>query len=389
MAVSAGIDPHQLLADAGVVPDSEGTRAWATSDRLSATRSIVILVVDGLGHANLKAAAGHARTLTGLPTKRIETVLPSTTGAALTTLTTGMLPGEHGLIGYKIRHPELGLLTTLRDWEGIEDPRTWQRGTPLFELAPRIGAKAVAIGRPAHASGGLTEAILSGTEYHSGQTIEERFSIASTLVRDGEPKLVYLYVDELDRAAHNSGWLSDAWLRRLEQLDAGLEHFLRALPGEVGVVVTADHGMVDVPEQMRLLLDGGAVPLEDVELVGGEPRMRSLYLRPGADAEEAAAAIQHSLRKQAWVGTRAEAIAHGWFGPMSDGVAERLGDILIAARGQYAFMLSGDDAAVHEMVGQHGSLSDEERGIPLALAGSLQHSSFAAAVSQLAGLRTP
>ena len=372
MASGAGEDPAGVL-DRRPVPHG-----------LPSVRSVVVLVVDGLGHANLRASAGHARTLASLPSRRIETVIPSTTGAALTTLTTGRLPGEHGLIGYRIRHPELGLVTTLKDWQGIEPGSGWQRAEPLFGRAARIGARAVAIGRPAHASGGLTEAILAGAEYHGGQTIAERFSIASRLLRSGDPLLAYLYVDELDKVAHSDGWQSAKWLQRLEQLDAALDDLLRTLPGDVGVVVTADHGMVDVAPERRLLLDDGSVPLDEVEAIGGEPRMRSLYLRDGADASAVAAAVQGALRKSAWVGTREEAIAANWFGPVAPQVAPRLGEVLVAARGQAAFMLGSDSAAVLGMVGQHGSISDEERGVPLALGGALAGTGFATAVGRIA-----
>ena len=387
MARSAGIDPVSLLQDAKILRGSPEEQAALAEGRLPAVRSIVLIVVDGLGQANLKSAAGHARTLTSLPTRRIETVIPSTTGAALTTLTTGTLPGQHGLIGYKIRHPELGLVTTLKDWAGIEDRRAWQRSEPLFALAPRIGARAIAIGRPAHASGGLTEAILTGTEDHGGQTIADRFSIASRLVRGDDPLLAYLYVDELDKVAHNEGWQSDKWLLRLEQLDAALQDLLRSLPGDVGVIVTADHGVVDVPREKRMLLDN-LIDTSQVKLIGGEPRMRSLYLRDGADAAPVAAEVQSALGKLAWVGTRDEAIEAGWFGDVAHGIAERLGEVLIAARGQAAFMLTTDDPAVHEMVGQHGSVSDEERGVPLALGGALDGTGFAGAVAALADSRS-
>lgn len=352
--------------------------------RLTPVRSVVIVVVDGLGHANLKAVSGHARTLSGLPARRIETVIPSTTGAALTTLTTGRLPGEHGLIGYRIRHPQQGLVTTLKGWAGIEDRRSWQRAEPLFGLASRLGARSVAIGRPAHASGGLTEAILAGAEYLGGQTIADRFAIASRLLRGGEPLFAYLYIDELDKAAHAEGWQSAKWLQRLEQLDASLDDLLRTLPADTGVIVTADHGIVDVPRERRLLLDDGSVPLGAVAEIGGEPRFRSLYLHAGEDSVAVAAEVGRSLGKLAWVGTRDEAIAANWFGPMSDGVAERLGEVLVVARGQAAFMLRSDDPAALEMVGQHGGISDEERGVPLALGGSLAGTAFASVVATVA-----
>lgn len=394
MALGAGEDPLLILeksfqgqgSAAANVRDPDGLNE--VLDRLPGVRSVVLVVVDGLGHANLRAAAGHARTLSSLQTRRIETVIPSTTGAALTTITTGRLPGEHGLVGYKIRHPELGLVTTLKDWAGISDPRAWQRHEPLFALAKTIGARPVVIGRPAHATGGLTEAILTGAEYHGGQTIGDRFAIASQLLRGPGPILAYLYVDELDKVAHSDGWRSNLWLRRLEQLDAALDDLLRTLPGDTGVIVTADHGVIDVPSEKRLMLDQILAGIQGISDIGGEPRMRSLYLEPDRRAEDLVAEVEAALGKLAWVGTRDEAIAAGWFGDVDAEIADRLGDILVVARGENAFLLSTDGSLAQAMVGQHGGLSDEERGIPVALGGSLAGTSFIAAVTGLAALRS-
>ncbi|WP_245907323.1 alkaline phosphatase family protein [Leucobacter massiliensis] len=361
----------------------------SVAERLPALRSFVLVVVDGLGHANLSAVRGHAPTLAGLQRRRIETVAPSTTGAALTTLTTGRLPGEHGLVGYRIRHPRLGLVTTLRDWEGIDDRAHWQRGVPLFGLAAELGARAVAIGRPAHASGGLTEAILSGAEYLPGARIEDRFALASALLRGGDPAVAYLYVDELDKAGHEHGWQSDKWLRRLEQLDGALAGFLRSLPGHTGVVVTADHGMVDVEPHQQIVLDEDPGMLEGVAEVGGEPRFRSLYLEDPARAPEVAARWAASEGDRAWVATREEAVASGCFGPLATGVADRLGDVLLAARRRVAYYSSADEPRSRAMIGQHGSFTEDERGVPLALGGALAGGGFGSAVAAAARLRHP
>lgn len=376
LARGLGEDPAETLAAA--LGSAEVPSA------LPAVRSLVLVVVDGLGHANLRAMRAHARTLSALPGRRIETVIPSTTGAALTTLTTGRLPGEHGLIGYRIRHPELGLVSTLKEWQGIEDRTAWQRCAPLFGHARGIGARAVAIGRPAHAVGGLTETILAGTEYLGGQTVSDRFSIASRLLRGGDPILAYLYVDELDRVGHSDGWQSPAWLRRLEELDSALEGFLRTLPGGVGVVITADHGMIDVPPERRVQLDADADALLGVREIGGEPRMRSLYLHEGAEVTEVAERVAASLARSAWVVTRDQAIDAGWFGPVDPAVAPRLGEVLVVARGEFAFTLGADGPAAQAMVGQHGGLSAEERGVPLSLGGALEGTGFAAAVADTA-----
>lgn len=386
LAKGLGSDPYATLAE-GTSPDEAPDYSDIDPSKIPGVRSLVMIVVDGLGHANLRARKGHAPTLSRLPQRRIETVAPSTTGAALTTLTTGQLPGAHGLVGYKIRHPELGLVTTLRDWDGIPDRRSWQLATPLFAQATRLGARAVAIGRPAHASGGLTEAILTGAEYLDAPRIEDRFAQASRVLRAGDPAMIYLYVDELDRAAHEHGAQSAEWVRRLEQLDGALDGFLRSLPGNVGVVLTADHGIVDVAPHQQVLLDGDPELMAGVEEIGGEPRFRSLYLTEGADAEALAAKWASAEGDRAWVFTREEAVAANMFGRVAPGVSERLGDVLIAARKQVAYYSSDDTLSARAMVGQHGSFSEDERGVPLALGGVLDGSGFGSLVAAVAELR--
>ena len=128
--------------------------------------------------------------------------------------------------------------------------------------------------------------------------------------------------------------------------------------------------------------------LADVTDIGGEPRFRSLYLREGADPAAVANAIREHEGQRALVLTRDEAIATGMFGPMlAPGVAERLGEVLLIARKQVAYFDDAADPAMLEMVGQHGGLTDEERGIPLILAGALAGTSFAKLVEKVAAAR--
>ena len=64
--------------------------------------------------------------------------------------------------------------------------------------------------------------------------------------------------------------------------------------------------------------------------------------------------------------SREEAIAAGWFGAVSPDVTDRIGDIIVAARKSVAYY---DSRIANEkgrnMIGQHGSWSDEELRVPL------------------------
>lgn len=362
---------------ASIAPPAEAAELGKIG--VSPARQFVVIVVDGLGWSNLRARRGHARTLAALPGSKIRTVNPSTTGAALTSITTGELPGTHGLVGYRIRHPEHGLVTTLNDWDGITDVRSWQHAQTVFEMAVEQGIHTTVIGRPTHEDGGLTRAILTGAEFLGGQRIEDRFALAQKVLRLGQPSLIYLYMDELDRAGHKEGCESDAWTRRIEQLDDALHTFLAQLPEQVGVCLTADHGMVDVHPEHHILLEDAAL-FEGVEEIGGEPRMRYLYLEEGADPSEVAERLRGREQNRAWVATRDEAIARGMFGPVSADIRDRIGDVLLCARKRIAYYLPDDSPASRTMIGQHGSFTDEETLVPLLFAGAAHPDRFLEAI---------
>ena len=64
--------------------------------------------------------------------------------------------------------------------------------------------------------------------------------------------------------------------------------------------------------------------------------------------------------------TRDEAIDAGLFGPVAEAVRERIGDVVVAARSAVAYYDDRlTDKGPQKMVGQHGSLTAEERVVPL------------------------
>lgn len=329
----------------------------------------VLIAVDGLGAHNLAARSGHAPFLSSAAGTTINTVVPSTTGAALTTLLTGVLPGTHGLIGYRIRHPQLGIRTTLSDWEGIPQDCSWQRAKPLLSAAAATGTDVMWTARNKLGQSGLTKASI-GTEarFVAGRTMEDRFQNALRQLQQNRHSLCYVYVDELDAAGHKHGWNSAEWVACLERVDAAVAAFVSQLPSDVEVALTADHGMVDVQPAEIFDLEAPGF-LSANWLLGGEPRFVYLYNQDPAGGDAAAAALCERLQREfgesAWVGTRTAAVAAGLFGDVAPPVTQRIGDVIIAARGANAFVKATSMPYVLQMVGQHGSLTPWEREIPL------------------------
>jgi predicted AlkP superfamily pyrophosphatase or phosphodiesterase len=341
--------------------DALGGRSTALG--LAPVDHALVVLVDGLGLAALTARRGHARTLASRLERDapISSGFPTTTASALATLATGTDSGRHGLVGYTAPAPDGRVVNHLTGWDDGALPSGWQRMPTCFERAAASGIRAVAIGPERYRGSGFTAAVLRGAEYLAGRSIAERFARARELL-DGPPALGYLYIPELDTAAHARGWESDTWVAALEEVDAALAAFLPGAGPRDGVLVTADHGVVDVPHERQIIVDGHE--LEGVAAVAGEPRCLQLHLAPGVDADAVAARWREREGRRAWVAMRGEAIDAGWFGEVDPEVAPRIGDVLIAARERVAYYTDPEDRG-RRMIGQHGSLSADELTIPL------------------------
>ena len=368
MSLSLPADPPRARSLTGVVPELlaalDGRSTW-----LRPASSAVLFVVDGLGARNLAARAGHARFLAGAGGRKdvAHSVFPSTTAAALTSLLTGVEPGEHGLVGYRIRIPGTDLAPNqLKGWEtdGL-DPYSWQRAEPILERESAAGRPCFVVSRAKFAGSGFSTAILRGGEFVPAASAAEGAELAANLVARHPGALVYLYAPELDGIAHAKGWESDEWSSALEIVDAAARSLADALPSGAGAIVTADHGVIDVPRHRHLLLTEGDGLVDDVRVIGGEPRMLHLYAQEGR-ADAVLEAWRASEESRSWVLSRDEAIDAGLFGRVAPDVRERIGDVVVAARASIAYYDDRlADKAPQKMVGQHGSLTDEERTVPL------------------------
>jgi Type I phosphodiesterase / nucleotide pyrophosphatase len=337
---------------------------------LSPASRIVVVLVDGLGASSLKARAGHARTLVSALTV-IDSVFPTTTAAALATLATGATPGAHGMVGYTVLDASNDrVINELSGWDDRIDPVAWQREQTVFERAAAEGLQAVAVGPERYRDSGFTRAVLRGTKYRAAESIDDRFECAKKWLREpGPPGVLYLYIPELDSTAHAKGWESPEWTTRLELVDAAVRHLAAALRPTDGLLVTADHGVIDVPAHAHVLFDQDPELVDGVRFVAGEPRCLQLHFEPTLGAEDRAALIERwrvSEEGRSWIATRAEAITAGWFGAVDPGVEPRIGDLLIAARKNIAYYDSRTATTrSRAMIGQHGSWSPAELQIPL------------------------
>jgi hypothetical protein len=334
----------------------------------AASRSVVVLA-DGLGVSSLRARAGHARFLTGHLAKAdvVDGVFPATTAAGIASLTTGVAPGEHGLVGYRVLDSANDrMVNQLTGWDDQMDPLTWQNQPTVFERAATAGIPSFAVGPKRFAGSGFSQAVLRGARYVAAETIASRFEAVRELF-DTEPRaLAYLYVPELDISAHAHGWESGRWLAHLENLDAEAARFAAGLRQDEGMILTADHGVVDVPAEKQVLFDTVPRLVAGVRHIGGDPRCLQLYTDQGIDADDLAEAWRAVEGERAWIFTRDQAVRAGLFGSVRPEALPRIGDVIVAARKLIAYYDSREpNQSARSMVGQHGSLTDEELRVPL------------------------
>ncbi|MCC3301824.1 alkaline phosphatase family protein [Arthrobacter sp. zg-Y895] len=339
---------------------------------LPAARRVCVVMVDGLGLSLLKKRGGHAPFLKGfLPAARtLSASFPTTTVASLASLGTGLPPGRHGLVGYDVLDPNQDkVVNMLGSWDPGVDPLQWQPYPTILETAAEhIPVATVSL--PRFADSALTRAALRGGTFIPASGVHARVSAAVDALAGADRMLMYLYWNELDKAGHRYGAASPEWGNELEELDSALKRLVARVPAGTLVVLTADHGMVDVPASQRFDFSTQPELIDGVRHTAGEPRMVHLYLEPDAGDDALSrlkAAWQAAYGTRAWIFTRDEAVRAGYFGPEVDAaVLPRIGDLMIAARERIAlFDTRRVAASALEVTGQHGSLTKAECEVPL------------------------
>jgi hypothetical protein len=331
---------------------------------------ICLLVIDGLGWELLREHPAAAPFLSELAVTAapLTAGFPATTVTSLSSLGTGLPPGQHGMLGYQVRVPGHDMLLNALRWDKAIDPVGWQPSSTIFQRAASAGIAAIRVARTAFRDTGLSAAAMRGADYRAADSLGALVATAASALADQSPALAMVYYGELDATGHACGCRSDAWRYQLAHVDRLAEQLAGALPANCWLYVTADHGMVDVPQRDRVDADLLPQLRAGVSLLGGEPRARHVYAEPGA-AGDVLAAWAETLDPAFWVASREQAIADGWFGQVSDGMAERIGDVIAAPRGLAAVVATVTEPRESALVGMHGSLTAADQLIPLLVRG--------------------
>ena len=327
----------------------------------------LLFLIDGFGFDTLSKYADVMPTMSRMFNHGlVQTSFPSTTATSLATLTTGELPGVHGMLGYTVQVPRSGgrLLNALK-WDERVDPENWQPVETLFQRAAKVGISVTHVAAKRYENSGFTRAVFRGAEYKGANVVADLVSETKQALQK-TPSFVYLYVNDLDNAGHSDGVGSDKWIAALSAIDQMVSQLMKEVPKGTRIWVTSDHGMINVEEKIIIGQDNPL--LTCVSVIAGEPRARHLYLENDSVQErvDVASLWQQYLQEKVLVLTREQAISSDLFGAqLSADAVDRMGEVIAIARG--GLVLLDPERADKEgaMVGHHGSDSEIESQVGL------------------------
>lgn len=322
----------------------------------------VLFVLDGLGWDQLQDRLHLAPTLASMDGGKITTVAPSTTAAALTSITTTLSPAEHGVVGYRMR-VDGSVLNTLRWWDDDNGDARRRMPPDLIQgYEPFRGEDVPVVTKSEFNRTGFTQVHLRGGRLRGYRTPAVLISRTAQLLRDGEP-FVYTYWDGVDKVSHEFGFGAefDAEIAFADRMVADL---IAAVPSGTQVVITADHGQVDcrnglveMSSEVHSLTTG----------LSGEGRFRWLHTDP-SKVDALAQLCDDLYGHQAWVRTIDQILDEKWFGPsMTPQIQDRLGQVALCPFEPIAYS-DPADTGPFQLVGRHGSLTDDEMLVPLLVA---------------------
>jgi predicted AlkP superfamily pyrophosphatase or phosphodiesterase len=327
-------------------------------------RSILVLLVDGLGMRNIQEAGAHAGFLNSQKFIEASCYYPSTTASSIVSFATGKPPWENNFIGYQVfDRSQQKAMNLLSGWESQNDAASFQPLQTVSEQAVAAGIEFHTISPSIYKESGFTAATMRGARFHGVNSIGERFAKAQSLLSSAGSKVVYLYVPELDQTAHAKGCKSTEWLQLLEDIDSEVSKLATVLPKNSGFILTSDHGVIDIPKHNHIYLDE-YLSESELDYVGGDTRGLFVYLKDSSTRDSVLGNLRQDLDESCYLVTPEDLVKAGYWKSLASSTISP--DFIVLARKEIAlYHRSFAKRKSLEMIGHHGSISSAEMSIPL------------------------
>ena len=342
-------------------------------DALRAARNVVFLIIDGLGD-NYLMRRGAGGELARRRRASLTSVFPSTTASAITTSYTGRTPLEHGLTGWFTYFGEAGCVAAALPFRSRGDhlplarrgvtPEQIYLSSSIFEA---VSARSIDVTNKDIFDSENNTLHCRGAQRVAYERLDELVAQVEAAVKSGpERKFIYAYWPVYDMVAHRYGAESAEAFVEFSRIDAAFGALVSLLAGtDSQIIVTADHGFIDVAPEESFELPASLASLLRLPLCG-ERRVAYCHVQdPKLFMEKA----KDWLGERADVVPSAELAAAGWFGPGTPHprFKERIGDVALVMHGHYTVKDWTPGESRHLHIGNHGGTTDDEMLIPLIL----------------------
>lgn len=368
------VDLARALASVAGVEDVTLTPdAQRLATEIGPADHLVFVLADGLGAVFLEDH-GPKSFIAGKLAAELRSVFPSASPVALTSFATGEWPAVHGVTGWWTYLPQL-------DAAGALLPFVARSGGSALTLSPEQAFPAPALMAriprdttswfPAQIADSITSVYLTGGRpRHRYQSLAQAVdAIIKTTTEAAAPTYTYLYAPRVDQEAHQYGVTRPETLGAFQELDESLQALARGVGDRARIVVSADHGLIDIPAAAKHPLRfSGALAESLVRPPSGDARVLYFDVQ---DEDRFVAAWRERYRDRFLLVRVAEAVTLGLFGPapLASGVEARFGGILALADGAdvIEYVWPGSTTRTLSSIANHSGLAPAEMRVPLIL----------------------
>jgi Type I phosphodiesterase / nucleotide pyrophosphatase len=220
-------------------------------------RTYVLLLIDGLGIAQLDHPT--ARSMSDANRGRLHAPFPTTTSVSMATVATGTPPSQHGLVSHLAWLEEAGgVVNTLKwvDLAGLPVSHDYQAVLPspnLWERLRTAGVEPITIQPGPFEGSPLSRLLYRGARFEATWDAMDLVDATVQLAGTGT-RFIFTYVWQVDFAAHVNGLGSAEFVEAMALAAAVWDGLSSRLPGEVTLVGTADHGLLEFAETDKILV---------------------------------------------------------------------------------------------------------------------------------------
>ncbi|AXJ02383.1 putative pyrophosphatase or phosphodiesterase, AlkP superfamily [Cyclonatronum proteinivorum] len=242
--------------------------------------TLLLVSIDGLKPSYLERT--HTPTLDSLITKGVLAesmipVFPTSTFPNHYSLVTGLYTENTGVISNTMFDEEIGRFFRLSDRSAVGDGR-WYGGEPLWVTAEKQNTRTATMFWPG------SEAEIKGIRptrwsvFDNSVTYEMRAdSVLTWLALEDEtrPDFITLYFSRVDSRGHSHGPYHEETMEALTYVDGILNTIMNGIRGigledQVNILITSDHGMIDLSEDRLVFLDD-IIDLDTVNVINWSP----------------------------------------------------------------------------------------------------------------------